>query len=254
MRKSWLAALPALLFAAACSDPTSSADQVAVTVAFATSDAGGTQSNGQLVLTGTNGTLAIDELRVIVDRFELKRTEDDACVEEDHSCERFRAPPLFIDVPLTGASTVAIEQAVEPGTYRRLKFEIEDLEDDDDTPTRAAEIAQLLSSVRAQFPEWPREASMQVRGTFTPNGGTPQAFTTYFEAEVDIRMDLVPPVTIVDDGDGAKFTVVLDPALWFRFGDGTVRDLSALDFSRTGVAEEFEIEIENGFAEIEFED
>ncbi|HEX6134944.1 MAG TPA: hypothetical protein VFZ24_13340 [Longimicrobiales bacterium] len=252
MRKAWVTL--AVLALGACSDPTSTADQVAVTVAFATSDAGaGTQSNGQLVLQGTNGTLVIEELRVIVDRFELKRTEDDVCVEEDHSCERFRAPPLFIDVPLTGGSTVAIEQPVEPGTYRRLKFEIEDLEDDDDTPTRAAEIAQLLSDVRAQFPEWPREASMQVTGTFTPTGGAAQPFTAYFEAEVDIRMDLVPPVTLVDDGTGAKFTVVLDPALWFSHGDGTVRDLSQLDFGRTGVAEEFEVEIHNGFAELECE-
>lgn len=255
MKNEWMLMLPTLALVSACSDPSGTADQVGVEVAFATTaDGAGAVADGQLVIGGSNGTLTIDDLRVIVDRFELRREDDDDCIEEDHSCERFSAPPLFIDVPLAGGSTVAVTQPVEPDTYRRLKFEIEDLDDDETSPERAALIAQLLADVRAEFPDWPREASMLVTGTFTPTGGDPQAYRVYFEAEVEVRMELDPPAVVTDDGNGATFTVMLDPALWFMRTDGTVRNLAVLDFDVTGDVEEFEIEIRDGFAEIEFDD
>lgn len=91
-------------------------------------------------------------------------------------------------------------------------------------------------------------------GTFTPTGGAPVPFRVYFEAEVEIEMDLVPPVTVTDDGSGATFTVHIDPALWFKRADGTVMNLAALDYDATGSVVEFEFEMENGFTEIEFDD
>ena len=95
---------------------------------------------------------------------------------------------------------------------------------------------------------------MLVVGTFTPTGGDPVPFRAFFEAEVEVEKELVPPVTITDDGSGAIFTIHLDPAAWFTGTDGNVMDLSQFDFDTTGQVIEFEVEIENGFAEVEFDD
>lgn len=47
-------------------------------------------------------------------------------------------------------------------------------------------------------------------------------------------------------------TVTIDPGAWFARPDGTVLDLSRLDFARTGRVLEFEVEMEQGFRTVEF--
>lgn len=250
----------------ACGDGTGPGSRTQVAVAFSASGTAGSSvmapaaslqspwSARSVSVAGTNGTLVIDELRIIVAEFELERLNDDACEREDDACEEFEAPPAFVNVPLDGGETVAVIAAVTPDTYDEMEFEIEDLEDDEDDPVKAQQIEELRAEILAEFPDWPHEASMLVVGTFTPTGGEPMAFRAYFEAEVEIELDLVPPVTVTDDGGGATFTVHIDPGAWFTRGDGTVMNLAELDFDATGAVVEFEVEIENGFSEIEFDD
>lgn len=253
--------------AAACDDSTGPGAGTPVAVAFS---AGGSATAANqaaspsllaqdLSITGTNGTLVIQDLRVIVAEFELDRLHDDGCTEdvngvEDDSCEKFEAAPAFVDVPLDGGDVLAVTAAVDPDTYDEMEFEIEDLDDDEEDPVKAQQIEELMNEILAQFPDWPREASMLVTGTFTANGGEPVAFRVYFEAEVEIELELSPPVTITDDGTGATFTVTIDPALWFRQADGTVMNLAQHDFDTTGAVVPFEVEIENGFSQIAFDD
>ena len=253
----------AALGTAACDDTTGPGQGTQVTVAFsgATSSAatapaatGSALTTRDVSVGGTNGTLVIEELRIIVAEFELERLNDDDCVGDDDACEEFEAPPAFVNVPLDGGQVVAVTAFVEPDTYDELEFEIEDLDDDEEDPVKAQQIEALLAQIRAEFPDWPREASMLATGTFTPTGGAPVPFRVYFEAEVEIEMDLVPPVTVTDDGSGATFTVNIDPARWFTRSDGSVMNLAALDYDATGSVVEFEVEIEDGFTEIEFDD
>jgi hypothetical protein len=192
-----------------------------------------------------------------MDEFELKRVDDDNCVEEDHSCERFRAGPAFLDVPLNGSSVIAVEQAVDTGTYRRLEFEIEDLDDldeDEDDGVQRQQIVAIRSAVRAQFADWPTDASMLVVGSFTPTGGTAIPFRVYFDAEIEVEKLLDPPVVIDAAATNPSFTVQIDAGFLFRNGDGSVRNLALLDFGATGSVIEFEVEIENGISEIEYDD
>lgn len=203
---------------------------------------------------GSNGVLVIEDLRVIVAEFELDRLNTGGCVEEDDLCEKFEAAPTFVDVPLDGGEAVAVSASVDPDTYDEMEFEIEDLEDDEEDPVKAQQIEELRSAILTEFPDWPRKASMLAVGTFTPTGGDPVPFRVYFAAEVEIELELSPPVTITEDGNGATFTVNLSPAAWFTNGDGTVRDLSAFDYDATGQLLEFEFEMEDGFTEVEFDD
>jgi len=89
---------------------------------------------------------------------------------------------------------------------------------------------------------------MLVTGSFTPAGGAPVPFRVFFEAEVEIEQAFDTPLDLT--AGETTVTVVIDPALWFRNGDGTVMDLSQFD----GTVVEFESEFEHGFHEVEFDD
>lgn len=243
----------------ACDDATGpeGSNQVAVRFAAVTpAPSQGSVEAGSLELTGSNGTLRIDEMHIIVAEFELKRDDDDMCDDDldDDDCEEFEAPPSFVNVPLDGSGVIAVQSRVDADTYREFEFEIEDLDDDEDNPADAQQIAALRAQIRAQFADWPDDASMLVIGTFTPTGGEAIPFRAYFEAEIEIEMDLVPPVVIDGSGDEPSFTVRFDLNTLFRNGDGSVRNLANVDFDQTGQVIEFEVEIEDGITEIEFDD
>lgn len=217
-------------------------------------------------LEGTNGRLSLVSVHFIVSEFELERADaDDDCddVVDDDDCEEFEADPRFLELPLTGDAAVAVQHSVPAGLYDELEFEIEDLDDDDDGDDDSAAILDLMTEVRDQFPEWPADGSLRIHGTFTPVNEEgdlvpDQAtdFTVYFEAEIEIEKEFASPVEITSDG--GAFTVTVDPRIWFERANGTVRDLSQLDFDPEagGPVPELEVEIESevgeGFAEVEF--
>jgi len=229
-----------------------------------------------ITVEGSNGTLELEELHVIVAEFELERMGADDCDDDssshdsdddsmdddssgasdsddssdDDDCEEFEAPPAFVNVPLDDGEVVEVSAPVAPDTYEEIEFEIEDLDDDDEDGESASEI---LSEIRSAFPDWPDDASILVTGTYTADGEEPVSFRVYFEAEVEIELELDPPVTIADDGD-PTFTVELNPGSWFTDGSGQVRNLAELDYDETGTVHELEVEVENGEWEVEFDD
>lgn len=206
----------------------------------------------EIVVAGSNGTLTITDVRLLVAEFELNGAEcggsDDD--EDGPECGGFEAPPSFVDLPLgTGAVAVASTDIPE-GLYESLEFEVENLDlGEDDDPT----LAGLADAVRAAFPEWPDEASAVVVGTFTPTGGSPRPFTVFLEAEIEVELEFAPPLDVQADGAGDALTVKVDPALWFARADGTVLDLSVYDYGTTGEALEFELDLERGL-DVEDED
>lgn len=256
MKTTTLLAATALLALSACDDGVTDprVDEGSVTVAFTAVSAPGATRPApvpglarSVAVQGRNGTLVLDELHIVVEEFELKRISDDDCESGDDDCEEFEAPVAFVSVPLDGGSAVAAVSDIAPGVYDELEFEVDDLDDDEPASAR------LLSEIRAGFPDWPEDASMLVVGSFTPTGGEPRAFRVYLEAEVEVEVDLTPPVTIAGDGEDRVFTVRLDPSRWFTDGVGGVRNLALLDFDTTGRVAELEVEIEDGIVEVEFD-
>lgn len=205
----------------------------------------------QLMITGTNGTLDISAIALIVDEFELEPVEVADCDDVDpkpEGCVDFEIGMFFVDVPLNGMPVTVTNQDIPVGLYDELEFEVEDGEvdaGDADDAEDAQTIQDLLGEIRMDFPDWPDGASMVVEGTFTPNGGSPTTFRTYFEAEIEVELDLDPPLEI---SEGSRSVMVeLVPTAWFMEPDGTVTDLSAFDFEMTGTLVEFELELEDGF-------
>jgi len=207
---------------------------------------------------GTNGTLELDGVWMIVAEFELKGNQTalgEGCPgEEEEDCHGFEAPPFFLELPLGDGSVSVATDEVPPGTYDGFEFEVEDLDDEDEDDGVGA--SELMGRIRASFPDWPEQASLLVTGTFTPTGGDPRPFRVFVDAEIEIEKRLDPALVIADDGTAGFEAIVVqvDPLAWFQRPDGSVLDLSAHDFDQTGELLELEAEMEHGFHHIDVED
>lgn len=215
-----------------------------------------TSSVGGLVIEGSNGTLTVTNVSFIVSELELE-AHDGACDGIDKAgCPDFEAPPSFVRLPLGTGAVEVTSKPVPAGTYTELEFEVESLEvDEDDDQTKRQQVLDLLASIRQTYADFPENASMVVEGTFLATGTTEAIpFRVYFDAEIEVEMDLVPALTISDTGASRSLLVDVQPALWFKKPHGTVMDLSQFDYAKTGALIEFEVEMDKGFTKIEFDD
>jgi hypothetical protein len=208
-----------------------------------------------LPLAGTNGTLTVDDIRLVVDDVRLKSAADscakmgserededlsqvalhhgdpgmlggDTEHDGDHGCEAAGAAPFFVAVPLDGDAAGQIGVDVGPGTYDEVELRTGAPDDSAD--------ADLLATIRNEFPDWPSGASMLVVGSFTPTDGDPVPFRVYFDARIKVEQEFKDNPLVVAEGNTVTVTVVVDPARWFTNADGTVQDLSMQDFDTTG--------------------
>ena len=234
-----------LLLLAACDASTGPGRGGRVAVRFSTTSSAGVSANilalespriasDQLTLTGSNGTLVIEDIRFIVSKLELRSSENTSCGddEDDNSgddelddvedgdeddCE-FEGGPFIVDLPLDGNASITT-QTIAPGTYDAFKFEIDDLEaDDDDNAADRQRISALLTELRATYPNFPSSATMVVKGT--QNG---QPFIVYFKSELEIEQRIDPPLVVPRDN---VLSVKLNPAAWFKSGSQVVNLLA----------------------------
>lgn len=247
---------------AACGDGTGVDGGATVGVGFATTTS--TVASGlaastvgepsAITLAGSNGTLTIDAIYVIVSELELEGTLA-SCegVSDDDDCEEVESGPFFVEVPTDGSSLRVASATIPLGTYNELEWEVEDLDFDDDDDDEDQQRTQAVrNEIEALFGAgvWPAEASMVVTGSFLADGETTATpFTTFFAAEIEVEMDLVPPLELTEEGASRELTIVLSPEIWFRNADNSVMDLSAF----SGQLVEFEAEFENGVVDIEVE-
>lgn len=255
MLRKLVAAAAFLPLLAACSDSTGpGAGQVAVRFQASTGIQALTSSalfnhvpaSGGITLTGSNGTLEIQDIRLIVSELELERAEG-ACVgEDDDDCEEFEAGPFLVNL-LDGSANQVVSELIPAGTYTEFEFEVEDLdEDDDDDSAKRLTMQNILAQLRQAYPAFPSNASMVVHGVFTPAGGSAQEFTVYFAAEIEVEQEFDTPFRVPEDG---TITVTLNPANWFQTGS-QVLNLAALD----GQTVEFEAEFKSGVEGVEHEE
>ena len=258
MRKTLLTLISAA-FMAACGGGTGPGTSVAIKFGTAGSAAspssaamfsvaGGLAGDVAGHIEGSNGELNLTAIWVIVEEFELEPVEVADCdIEpEPASCVDFEQKYFFIDVPLNGTTITVASAQIPDGSYDELEFEVDDVEVDANDPDEVADadlIAALLATVHGQFANWPDKASMVVTGTWTPTGGAEVSFETYFDADIEVEMDLVPALTVAGGVATGDLTILLNPAAWFLRTDGTVWNLKEIE----GQLVDFELEIEDGF-------
>lgn len=215
------------------------------------------QFDDTLRIDGNNGTLKIDDIRFIVEEFELERSDgecEDLEGDEQEGCEEFEADPFFVDLPLDGELLNLDTSPIQAGLYEKLEFEVENLDFDEEDTDEDESKQELRDQVRSAFPDWPESASMVITGTFADNEGNETPFKTFAEAEVEIELEFSPPLEVGEDTINRLLRINIDPARWFTNSDGSVTDLSQHDFDSTGSLFELEVEIENGFLSVEVDD
>lgn len=265
--KRWITYAAATLLLAACDGMTGPSGNGKVAVRFGAGASTRASANllttgdrglaaDQLTVTGSNGSIVLDDVRFIVEEMKLRSSsttstcgddenerEDDLRVSADDrsgrdsarsgedadECE-FKGGPFIVDLPLEGNTTVSTEN-VPPGTYDSFRFKIDDLEQgDDDEADDRVRTPDLLSEMRQAYPDFPSRASMVVKGT--QNG---QPFTVYFRSKMKIQQAISPPLVV--PGDQA-LTVRIDPSAWFKSGN-QVMNLAALNGKLVEFGEQF---------------
>lgn len=210
-------------------------------------------SHDSLLIEGTNGTLQVDDIRFIVEKFKLEPVDTDE--EEDSlesQTEEFEAEPFFVDLPLTDDTLNLGNSKIKAGMYQELEFEVKDLdfEEEEDNEGNTA----LADSIRAEFPEWPEEASMVITGSFTPNDGQRQPFKVFAKAEIEIEREFSPPLEVTEDNIQKVISVRINPTAWLKQDDGSVYDLSRFDWEEHQELLEFEAKFKDGIEEIEVDE
>lgn len=212
----------ALIGLTACDSSGGNAENTSsLEIGFQTAESSSTASTATLgksehtvEISGSNGTLTIEEIRFIVEDFELEVADGEDSLDVE-------APPSFLNLPLNStefASAGSFE--IPPETYDEFEFEVDDLDvDDDDSEEERQQIEDLFSQIQniedGKFSDWPRDASMVAIGTFTPTDGESQSFHTYMETEIEVERELSPPLEVTEDGLSRSLTVTMDPSLWF---------------------------------------
>lgn len=259
--KRLIAALLFVPLVGACSDSTGPPGTAAVELRFATvSTTSALNSDGAslaptafgpeaIAIPANGGVFEISDVQFIVSEFELEGTETCTVIDDDGETEmeecEFESGPHLVNLPLDGGAISLGTSQITEGTYTFLEFEVEDLEldeDDGDDPEKQAALASILAELRTVYPDFPAGASMVVSGEYVPDTGDAQPFTVYFDAEIEIEMVIAPALEIPAND---ALTINVDPSAWF-----TGFDLLAAD----GQIVEFELEMEDGFVEVEIDD
>jgi hypothetical protein len=191
----WLAPLAVAVGACESTGPGSRALSLSVTTKSATSmaSASADPSGGSISLSAAQVTLKEIELNTTGTSCGAE-TDNTAAVdasgdEHNEDCAELELGPLQVNLPLDPTTQLVLDALVPAGTYTGVQAKLE---------------------------------GVTVSGTFTPAGGTAQAFTFTADAEAEIEMEFATPITV---GPGtSNFTVSVDVASWFKDASGAFLD------------------------------
>ncbi|MCL4864864.1 MAG: hypothetical protein KJZ47_03150 [Gemmatimonadales bacterium] len=222
-----LAGLALALTLSACSDGSGPSDGNA-SVAFYIGTGTGAALSASSAITSVQAvetidlgpnTIVIDEVQLVLRKLALQRqvgedncddeteeaTESSAedAADDGQSCSVLKMGPILVDLPLDGSTVRAFTIDAEPGTFRRMMFQLHKPSDDE------GDAAFLVD-----HPEF-AGASLRVAGTFDG-----EAFEYTTDLTVVQHLNLDPPLEIAAAGQ-TELTLNVDISTWFRNAAGT---------------------------------
>ena len=170
-------------------------------------------------------TIDIQSVQLVLKKVELKRDLADACHdsdEDDDSCEKFRAGATLITLPLGGGLVTPFTETIDPGIYDELRVQI----------ARPATEDADSTSFFATHPDWPRRATIRVKGTYDAGTGA-QPFDVYLGVSAKVRHELEPPLVVNDSTavSSVNLTLAVDVSSWFRSRSGELIDPRSISTS-----------------------
>lgn len=218
------AGLAALGVVAACQQTTAPASQGQMKLAFSTrpapTAAGTTGVTSFIVMgsdtvVGSNDTLVIDSVQIVLRKIELERVDGSVCDtvvshEGDDGCEEVDAGPVLVNLPLGDTAAQTFSISIPVGSYEKVDFQVH-------APTTDARDQAFLAA-NPQF----AGTSIRVVGSFN---GKAFVFTTGLTAEQEL--ELSPPLTVADTA-AVSLTIRTDVSKWFANGTVLVDPSTAL--------------------------
>jgi hypothetical protein len=172
-------------------------------------------------LTDADGnTLKLDQVDMVLEEVEFERSgTSDACEFDDDDsgsdddCLEVEAGPFALSLPLDGAAPLtAFTTSIPEGRWEEVEFEVEPIDDDE---------ANTLNTLV------PVGQSIRVEGTFTPAGGTAEAFVWTTDIDGEQEIEFSPPIDVTaDEPVNVTFRVNVDN--WFRRADGSLINPGAI--------------------------
>jgi hypothetical protein len=243
--------LLSLFVAAACSDATGVEDRIEGNLRLSVRVPGPGASGAAFavvpVTDDAGRALELEQVQLVFEEIELEAVRENGSREntdgaaamwwcwgdDDDDCSHhrekrrdrkgrvFEAGPILVDLPLDGGVISMLEGEVPAGSYRELELEID--RPNDRKPSHEA--------FRQEHPDWPRNASIRVRGTFDPGTG-PQVFDVFLNVELDLELEFDEPLVIEEDAEGVtgpvEVTLAIDVNRWFVGRNGLLIDPRAL--------------------------
>jgi len=194
-------------------DPTVGTNEAPVTLSFTTATSVrppalmGRTTGGALALSDASGsTLTLDQVEIAIGEIEFERDDRDAAGRSD-----IEQGPLLVNLPLDGGPPAVIAEASVPeGLWKEVKFEVEQLERDDDDE------AALLDETG--FPEG---FSIRVEGTWRPGDSTERSFVYLSDLDEEQELEFRPSLEVTGAAP-KRVEFVVDIDSWFRTSDGTL--------------------------------
>lgn len=159
-----------------------------------------------LTLTEGTHTLVLTQVEVLLENIEIERAgRNKGCDDDDDDgCADIDRGPLLLNLPLDGTVERSVTVNLPIGTYDKIEFEIDDLDDDSRSE---------LATTRPEF----RDVSIIANGTYD---GAAFVFSSRVEAEQEIR--LPTPIVVTETSSDVAVTVSIDVGRWFVDNAGTV--------------------------------
>jgi hypothetical protein len=233
---AFVTSMLAALVAAACSDTSGpdSGDGVRLSVAVAQS-ASASQSITVPATDTAGNTLNITVAEIVVEEIEFETDDRDCDSSGPGNCHEFETGPRLISLPVSGGTLTIGTENVPFAFVSEIELDLE-RPDDDDAATQA---------FRAAHPNFPRNASLHLVGTF--NG---EAFDVFLSPEAELELEFDTPISLAEV---SNLTIQIDVNGWLRNTNGTFIDPRTLSGSAL-LRDRVELNIRSSFRVFEDDD
>lgn len=153
-------------------------------------------------------SLRLDQVELVLQTVEFERSDDDCTSGEEEECEELVRGPLLVSLPLgTDRPSVVVDTTLPAGTWEEATFEVDEPSD-----------ASILEGT-----DFPADASIRAKGTYTPASGTEQSFTYLSDLSEERELEFDPPVEVTTE-EPTNVTFALNVDAWFRTADSILVD------------------------------
>lgn len=215
-------------------------------------------ANDSVVISGSNGMLVLNDVRVMVKQFEMA-AQLGSCElsssDEDPECALIENDLYQLDLPLDGGNVELFASDLRPTTYEELEFQVDNLDpdsnnDNDNDDEDRARRMEVLEQIQTDYPDFPRTASMVFHGYFTDTNGNRADFTTFALAELEVALEFETPVNI-PEADQRSLLISIDPQAWVAQSDGSILNLASFNYSANNEVIDFNNRFRQGIMGIE---